>query len=460
MNIWQLAWRNLARNRRRSLATLAAMVLGIVTVLLFGGYVNVIRLGLETGFVQAGGHLQVQHRDYFLYGNGNPAAYGIRDYRRLAGKLHEDAELGPLLAEIAPRLDMGGIAGNFAAGVSRTVIGVGLDSKAQARMQHWNGYGMDRMEGKPPALDGTAADAAVIGTGVARVLQLCAPLQVADCPQPLADGQSKGAAMPADLAGLDAAKQGRKPQADSHIELLAATASGAPNIASLNVVKAENFGVKALDDMMIQLHLPKAQQLLFGSGAPQVSSLILQLKDSRDLERARKRVQQLLMTESQPLSVLDFAKLNPQYGQITGMFAAILGFVGVLIGTIVLFTVGNTMAMVVVERTSEIGTLRALGLRQQGIRRLFVCEGLLLGLLAAIAGTALALLLASLINHAGLSWLPPGNSEPVPLAVLLWGQSGLLLGMAVLLTLLAVLSAWWPARRASKLNIVEALRHA
>ena len=461
MNAFMLATRNLARNRRRSLATLFAMMLGVIAVLLFGGYYSNIRLGLETGFVQGSGHLQIQHRDYFQFGSGNPAAYGIRHYSQLMQTLQNDPQLSPMLAVVSPRLDLGGIAGNFSAGVSRTVFGVGVDVAGQGKMRQWNGYAMHGMTGKSPALSGSRADAVVIGTGVARVLQLCAPLQVKDCPQPLAVA-SKGAATPDDLAGLgDAqpavAKLGSAPQ----IELLAARASGAPSVAALQVVKAESFGVKALDDMLIQLHLPQAQALLFGADAPQVSAIMLQLKNSRDLPRAKARIAQLLASQhAQPLTVLDFATLNPQYGQITGMFAAILGFVAVLIGTIVLFTVGNTMSMAVVERTVEIGTLRAMGLRQSGIRRLFICEGFLLGTLAAVGGSLAALGLAWLINNSGITWLPPGNSEPIPLSVRVWGENILLLTTVLVLSALAAISAWWPARRAAGLNIVEALRHA
>ena len=67
--------------------------------------------------------------------------------------------------------------------------------------------------------------------------------------------------------------------------------------------------------------------------------------------------------KSDPLEVQDFQTLNPYYGQTVAFFAAIFGFISILIGVIVLFTVGNTMSMAVVERTPEIGTLRAIGLR-------------------------------------------------------------------------------------------------
>jgi len=78
----------------------------------------------------------------------------------------------------------------------------------------------------------------------------------------------------------------------------------------------------------------------------------------------------------------------------------------------------------------------------------------------ALLGSLLALGLAWLINHSGLTWLPPGNSERIPLLVRVAGEYGMLLATAVGLIVLSVLSAWWPARRAARLDIVEALRHA
>ena len=57
---FSLACRNAMRNRRRSLTTLLAMIIGVVTILLFGGYSRNITYGLQTGYVLRGGHLQVQ----------------------------------------------------------------------------------------------------------------------------------------------------------------------------------------------------------------------------------------------------------------------------------------------------------------------------------------------------------------------------------------------------------------
>ena len=79
MRTLSLALRNLLRNRRRSLMTLLAMMIGLVAVLLFGGYIRDINYALQSDYVRLSGHLQVQRKDYFRYGSGNPAAYGIRD---------------------------------------------------------------------------------------------------------------------------------------------------------------------------------------------------------------------------------------------------------------------------------------------------------------------------------------------------------------------------------------------
>jgi putative ABC transport system permease protein len=466
MTSWKLALRNLLRNRRRSLATLLAMIVGAHAVLLFGGYSRNITYGLQTDFVKTGGHLQIQRAGYFRYGTGDPAGYSLAHYDRIVDAIRRDPELKPMLEVATPVLHLQGIAGNVDAGVSRTAIAVGVVVDDQNRMRAWNDY--DFPVAMPPiALTGTAPDAAVVGTGLARVLQMCGPLQVADCakpsaPAPAGSSAPADAALPADLGALAAAEA---PKADASsgrpsVQLLAATARGAPNVADLHVVKAEEQGVKEVDDMYVGLHLAQAQRLVFGNDAPKATAIVVQLKHTSQIPAAKARIEQLLATQfpGEPVEVLDFATLNPFYGQALAMFATLVGFVALLIGAIVLFTVGNTMSTAVMERTVEIGTLRAIGLRRGGIRRLFLCEGLILGVAGAVVGVVTAALIAGVINHSGLTWTPPGRS-PVPLIIRVWGEDAMIGATMIVLMLVAMLSAWWPAGRASRMNVVDALRH-
>lgn len=462
MKTFLLALRNLLRNRRRSLTTLLAMVIGLTATLLFGGYSSSSILAMQTGYVQVVGHLQIQRQDYFLYGSGNPAAYGIADYQRIIDQVKADTVLRPMLTVVTPKLNLGGIAGNFAAGVSKTVLAQGVVVDEQNRMREWNDYG-SLSYARPLALTGTAPDSAVIGTGVARLLQLCGPLNVANCRTlPKADNKAGAKNAPDDIAALSALEAPVSAATRAtQIEILAANDHGVPNVAGLTVVRAENYGLKEMDDVFMEMHLAQAQKLIFGGVAPQVTAIQLQLQHTNQIPLAKARLQELLTTQwkDAQLEVQDFQTLAPIYGQTIQFFDSVFGFIATLIGVIVLFTVGNTMSMAVVERTVEIGTLRAIGLRRGGIRRLFMVEGMLLGSVGALLGLCVALGLASLINHSGFTWTPPGYVYAYPLKVRVWGNAPLMIGSAIGLVAVAIVSAWWPANRASKLAIVDALRH-
>ena len=461
-----LAVRNLLRNRRRSFATFFALALGCTSILLFGGFRKSIEYSLETSYVRDGGHLQIQHRDLFLYGSGNPIKYSIADYGSLVEAIRSDPELGKLVRVATPTLQFGGIASNFSANVSRTVVGMGIVAQEHNLMREWNGFDLPIASNRS-ALDGASNDATVVGTGVARVLLLCEALGIQDCPVPLKEEEAAGgAALPADIAALAKreapAAGGATKGGPPRIELLSSSSGGAPNVVSLQVVRAQRQGFKELDEIFIMLHLQQAQRLIFGRTSPKATAIVVQLNHSDDLGETKEHLGRVLAAQPnpQPLAVLDFRELNAFYVQTVQMFDMIFGFIFVLIAAIVLFTVGNTMSTAVMERTVEIGTIRALGLRQRGVQRLFVLEGTLLGIAGAVSGTLFAIVASVAINHSGLTWLPPGSGQRLPLLFLVWGETATIVSVTLGLIAIAALSAWLPALRASKLVIVDALRHA
>ena len=464
MRTLSLALRNLLRNRRRSLATLLAMAIGSTSILLFGGFSANINYMMQTHHVQTGGHLQIQHRDFYLYGSGNPTAYGISDYKKILLAIQTDEVLKDMVLVASPTLQFGGIAGNYAAGASRTVIGNGFVAEDVNRMRLWNDFDVKTKPAKF-ALEGAPVDAAIVGVGVARVLQLCDALKIERCPKPEKENKPDGKALPDDIAQLTLqetpAATTTSGAGASRVEVLVVNSRGAPNVTSLDIIRAEEQGIKELDEVYVMMHLQRIQQLIYGKSQPKATSIKLQLRHSNQIPSARERLAPILanFASTQPLAVLDFRVLNPFYVQAIQMFDTIFGFVFVLIGAIVLFTVSNTMNTAVVERTVEIGTLRAIGLRRGGIRALFVIEGGLIGLCGAVLGVVLALLFAALINTLGLTWWPPGNVEPLPLTISVAGETRMLIGTTLGLICIAIVSAWWPAYRAAQLNVVDALRH-
>jgi putative ABC transport system permease protein len=121
-------------------------------------------------------------------------------------------------------------------------------------------------------------------------------------------------------------------------------------------------------------------------------------------------------------------------------------------------SVASTINMVVYERTGEFGTLLALGLRRRQIFKLVLLENALLGLLGSLLGVVAGGALAGLISGIGISMPPPPGSNVGYTAVIRlvpW----VLVVAALTGALAAVMAAVLPARRASRLPVVDALRH-
>ena len=131
---------------------------------------------------------------------------------------------------------------------------------------------------------------------------------------------------------------------------------------------------------------------------------------------------------------------------------AILGLVTGLLGIAVLVAligVTNTMALAVIERTREIGLLRAVGLNQRQTRRMIRFEASIVSMLGAMLGVALGIFFGWAIVRALAS-------EGFGILVI----PGWTLALAVAVTgVLGVLFAIWPARRAARLNVLEAIAY-
>src|SRR5262249_30653368 len=152
------------------------------------------------------------------------------------------------------------------------------------------------------------------------------------------------------------------------------TAAGAPNVVAFHVASATPQGVRELDENLIGMPLPLAQQLVYGREKPKVTGITVQLHRTEELEKARARLQTLFREKGINLELHDFADLNPFYVQVKGFFGSMFLFIVAIMGVIVLFTIVNTMTMAVLERTPEIGTTRALGVKRGGVRQQFLLE--------------------------------------------------------------------------------------
>jgi putative ABC transport system permease protein len=146
------------------------------------------------------------------------------------------------------------------------------------------------------------------------------------------------------------------------------------------------------------------------------------------------------------------------YKSVRALYNRLFGVMGLVIGVIVLFVVAGAMALAVIERTRETGTLRALGMLPRQLLRTLALEGLLLGGAGALAGALLALAVSgALLVFPVQMPPPPGRSSGYPLRIAIEPALYLYVPLLVLKlsTLAATLVAWRTVRR----PVVEALAH-
>ena len=464
----KIAARNLFRNTRRSVTTLGTITIGAAAVMVFGAYITYIQYGVQTNAVQQTGHLQVFRNGYFGFGTAAPGAWGIDHYSTVLSLIRNDQTLRPLSAVVTPIQSLAGIAGSFENNTSKTFFGVGFVPSERDRMKQWDEYGTEPRGLKHSGLNDNDLSKGITGVGLVRILGLCSRLHLDNCPQapePASPSEfaSEGAPAPAanlaDLASLDKPAGDSATNVNPTIDLLAATAGGAPNVVSLQVAKVEVQPFKELDDNYVGMNLGLAQDLIYGRGEHKATGIVLQLHRTEDLSAARARLLSLFKERGLDLEVRDFTDLNPQYNQIIGLFRSIFSFITLIIVIVVLFTVSNAMSMSVIERTGEIGTTRAMGARRQGIREQFLVEGSVLGAIGATVGVLVAQLVAYGVNHAGLTWTPPGAGAPVPLRLYMNGVDALIVLTWIGLLVVSAAAALIPANRAARMPVVDALRH-
>lgn len=130
----------------------------------------------------------------------------------------------------------------------------------------------------------------------------------------------------------------------------------------------------------------------------------------------------------------------------------VLGF-GIIALIASVFGIINTQYISVLERTREIGLMKALGMRGSSVSRLFQFEAAWIGFLGGSIGAVIAVILGLSLNPWITSVL--GLSEGTNLLIF---QPLPIVGMIVVLIIIAMLAGWFPARKAAKLDPIEALR--
>jgi putative ABC transport system permease protein len=163
-----------------------------------------------------------------------------------------------------------------------------------------------------------------------------------------------------------------------------------------------------------------------------------------------RKVERVVDSDYPNLSVLSNEELKSNVeSRINQQFGIFYAIVGVAIFAS-LFGIVNTLSMSVIERTREIGVLRALGSTRWQVRRQIGDEALVIGLIGALLGIAVGTLLGRALLE-GLSSGIPGVEYRPPLLTMVWvAVAGIVLGL---------IASIIPARRAARLDVIRALSY-
>lgn len=400
-----LAARNVIRHRRRSAMGLAAIGLGVVAMLLAGGFIEWSKWFLRENTIFAHlGHIQLVKKGFFQLGEADPFAYLLEDQADTAAAIAKMPEV----VAVTPRLSLSGLI-SFG-DVSVSFLGEGVDpvneEKVSASLRIIDGQGLSAKD----------EQGVIIGKGLAKNLNV---------------------------------KPGQK------VVLLANPQDGGTNGIEVEVRGVFQTSSMAYDDVFLRLPIELAHQLLRVSGAHRY---VVLLKDTGDTEPVLERLR-AQYAGSAEIEFVPWSDLADFYNKTAKLFTAQINVVWLVIALIIVVSISNTFLMNVIERTGEIGTLLALGQRQQKILRLFISEGVLLGCMGGASGALVGWLLAEGISAIGIPMPPaPGMDFPVQGRIMVtWSTAfiGLALGVGA-----TIAASVYPARKASHLNIVDALRHA
>ncbi len=417
-NMVKLALRGLMRNRRRSLVTMLAIAFGFAAIVLFAGYTHNVYDGLGRQSIHGEmlGHLTLYKKGMRTEGKLDPERYLLTAQEVAAISKLVSAEEHVKL--VAPRLGLSGLVSNGRA--STIFIAEGIEPEAVVKLREGSLTENERKSGMfdnmKMRLDKDRPEVVSLSDGLVEMLHL---------------------------------KEGEQAQ------VLVNTLSGQANAADITLGKSFNTGNAGSNDKFAFVSLALARTLLDAEGRAQ--RLTILLDDESRTAAMRDTLLDKLTKAGFEVEILTWQDLSDFYNQVHGMFDMIFGFIFNIVLTVVIMSVANSMGMTVIERTREIGTLRAIGLKRSGVIRLFTMESMLLTLIGCVTGLVIALLVRWGVNAANISYIPPNSASPVPLLVDL--DLGRTLFTFILMGLVGTLAAYMPARRAAKKDIIDALGH-
>ncbi|MCK6566634.1 MAG: ABC transporter permease [Chloroflexi bacterium] len=404
MNYFKMAYRNLGRHRRRSILSGLALALG-TTLLMFiaAFFTGEMRSSMETTLRLNTGHIQVQNADY------DPDKLSVAWEYLIENPDQTAAQIGSLdpVHVATPRLAASGIVSvrDESAGVQ--IMGIVPESEAN---------------------------------------------------DPYRDGIVSGEFITADdregiLIGLPLADSLNLKAGDS-INLLINTSDGDVDEQQFTIRGIFTTGTSAWDKGIVFLPLAKAQT--FARAENHASMIFVLLKDREQADEVAASIQ------GEGIKVKTWTEMNELLVMVEDFSNAYLAVINLIVLGVTATVIVNTLLMSVFERTREIGVLSAIGMKGRQVIALFLAEAFLLAVSGVGAGSLAGWALSAYFAKVGVYFGDLGFGAEMLLEDRIYTYLTLDSAIALIVTafLITILASLYPARMASRMEPVEALRGA
>jgi ABC-type lipoprotein release transport system permease subunit len=404
LQLWRIAYRDLRRNKRRSILTLIAVALGMGLLVTLSGLVEGEMAGaLENSIRLQTGHLQVREESY----DEDKVSLKWEDLLANAPGLAVQAQALPGVRAATPMLWASGILGTRDETVGVRVFGIDPFSEAHTPIRE------SLVAGQFLSPDDRSG--ILIGQQLAKSLGL-------------AEG--------------------------SQISLLVNTADEQPDEAIFTIRGLYNTGVPSYDESTVFLPLAKAQAFTRTEGRASAILVLLHRQEDADAIAAMLRAPQLEVLTWRDLNQLFLSTIEVSMSFMYLMYLIVLAIVAVVIA--------NTLLMSVFERTREMGILAALGMKGRQILTMFLLEAGMLGTAGIILGILLGslgvLYLATVGLDVGVEAGVASTSFALSSTIYARFAPSAVAGLAIAGLVITLLASLYPAWFAARMEPIDALR--
>lgn len=405
-NIVKIAYRNLKRNGRRTILTSSLITLGVIFVLVYtalaGGFKSYM-IGQMTDSVL--GHIQVHKKGYIASIDNLPLDKNLN--KKQLEKVETIIKDNPLIDSYSYNMKFGAIFSNYTSSTNIRLNAVNPDD-------------------------------------IFKTLPL---LQERITGEKLKEGE---------IIVPELIAKGMKVKVGDTIVLVANNKSGSVNGINLKVAGImETVSGPGGKDGFIHIKDAKKVLRIKGIEAPEV---IVRLKNLDDLPKVMAQLNSLtkiLNKQGKPVfEVHAWTKLTPFYN-IVKMLDLMNAFIKIILISIVLISILNVMVMSVYERIKEIGTIAAMGTTPRTIIKLFLMEGLMLGVFGAFLGSLTSIVIIKVIDMMQITY-SFGKQSNLILEPILKTNDILFVGIIVII--ISLIASISPSMKAANLDPVEALR--